>query len=126
MKLENGYRLCLHKIYSCGLSYYHPHNWESACLILEGSYLMKLGSKDEIYTEILIGPGYSYEMIKPFIWHSVNPIFYPVYSIMMIGNKFKNFESQPRSPFEGENPSLFLEEKTDLLNRFRALISKNS
>jgi hypothetical protein len=88
--LPNGLRCCLHKFDPCNVeeSFYHPHPWPGAFVIMDGSYRMKVGlafdrtSKpldviDEIFHKFS-----SYSITNPLTFHSVIPLE-TVYSVMV-------------------------------------------
>ncbi|MCB1111685.1 MAG: hypothetical protein KDK72_03380 [Chlamydiia bacterium] len=64
-----------------GENLYHPHAWASCMRILEGSYDQDLGYADRCginaeppkLCQTTHGPGDSYQMNHPWLWHQVNP-----------------------------------------------------
>jgi len=85
-------RVFLHKIEVCKSSseaLYHPHKWDSAMEILNGTYEMGIGysQTNEIpktCCKIILNTGNQYEMTEPDGWHYVRPIT-NCYTLMVTG-----------------------------------------
>jgi len=90
---NDEYRILIHKIYPCDIwndddVLYHPHPWKSAIHVLpigNGVYKHVIGSKDGNYCSMEVHGEMYYEMLDPNAYHSVQPIYEPVYSVMLIG-----------------------------------------
>jgi len=88
------YRVCLHAFDACDVheAFLHPHPWPGAFLVLEGSYIQKLGfsqTKDkdsvpDMFYRELLSAGSCYEILDQRIWHSVQPLT-RCYTIMLNG-----------------------------------------
>lgn len=119
-----SYRLCLHIIHPCNKPFYHPHDWESACYILFNSYKMKLGlGSNSMLIESVYASGSFYEMIYPNLWHSVEPLNgLPVFSIMLMGNKYSEPVEPLKRPEKHENQLLCFDEIEKQLNAFKVLL----
>lgn len=93
-----GLRVCLHRFEGCDPqeSFYHPHPWPGAFIILEGAYNMKLGysadreSPPKPVAQIKMVAGSRYEIIEPMTWHTVEPITDVVYTVMINGQPWKS------------------------------------
>lgn len=88
----DDFRICLHKFDVCDTheSFFHPHPWPGAFVILEGKYKMKVGRSSDrtrppkdVMT-VILGKKSSYEIVEPLTWHSVIPLE-TSYSIMLNG-----------------------------------------
>ncbi len=85
-------RVCLHRFETCDEdeSFFHPHPWPGAFLILSGGYLMGVGysqsriEKPERVMTLNLSKWCSYEIVEPNTWHSVNPSG-ETYSVMVNG-----------------------------------------
>ena len=128
----DGYRICLHKIYSCknGEALYHPHPWSAAFHILDGKYETGFGyseTEDEpkiLSKVITIGEMY-YEMTDPNTWHYVKPFQQHdfCYSIMLSGDKFENINPAVKKA-DRELKPLSEEKSTSLLQSFLILLEE--
>lgn len=88
----NSLRVCLHKFETCdeNESFFHPHPWPGAFVILSGAYRMGVGHS----TSLVDKPAHvltldltkwcRYEITEPTTWHSVTPRGV-VYSVMVNG-----------------------------------------
>lgn len=86
----SDYRICLHRIHPCDVSFFHPHPWPSTMRVLSGNYEMSVGYGEgekvpPISSRIILAPGSSYEMTEVNGWHSVRPLGGPVMSLMVTG-----------------------------------------
>lgn len=115
------YRVYLHKIEPCNDSIealYHPHPWKSAIKILKGSYEMGVGHSKTIEVpktdcKLILPAGTQYEMTEKDSWHYVNPLRYPVYSIMVTGELTKReMPIEPKKSFR----KLHIQEIEDIIN----------
>lgn len=88
--LPNGLRCCLHKFDPCNVeeSFYHPHPWPGAFVVLDGAYRMKVGLAPDRFAgpvEVMdtIYQRYStYAITNPLTFHSVIPLM-ETYSVMV-------------------------------------------
>lgn len=124
------YRVNLHKIHPCEdkESFFHPHPWPSAMKIIGGLYRMDVG-----YGEGLIEPsvistcwlnaGSYYEMTDMNAWHSVRPIRFPVYSIMLTG---KPWEREMPKHDHGKLPPLSPEQEKSVFDMFCLIYKKKN
>lgn len=118
-----SHRLCLHIIHPCNKPFYHPHDWESACYILFNRYKMKLGVGKMFINESIYSSGSFYEMTHPDLWHSVEPLDgLPVFSIMLMGNKYTAPVEPLKRPKKHENQMLSFDETEKQLNAFKVLL----
>ena len=116
------FRVFLHKIEPCSDSIealYHPHKWDSAMEILQGSYEMGIGHSDtneipKTDCKLILNKGAKYEMTEPNGWHYVNPLYKkPVFTIMISGKL--NGREMPIEPNK-EFRSLKSDEVLEILN----------
>lgn len=87
------YRLNLHRLLPCEAEecFVHPHPWPSAMKIVKGNYRMsvsygaglKMPPVDSMMFDLTAGS--SYDMTDPNMWHAVQPLDEPVWSIMLTG-----------------------------------------
>ena len=100
------YRVCLHGFHECDSdeAFIHPHPWTGAFLLLEGSYVQKLGfsqtkEKDSVpeffYREVLETYS-SYEILDQRIWHSVQPLT-RCYTVMLNGKPWEDAHGAVRT-----------------------------
>lgn len=88
-----NYRLYLHFIHPCedGEALYHPHPWESAIHVLEGSYETGFGfgeglDEPEVFGKVFVPSGNMYyDMTHKDGWHYVRPIGGVCSSVMLAG-----------------------------------------
>lgn len=133
----HGERICLHKIYPIPdgiIPYYHPHPWAFKVKLFSGEYYMNIGRNlSESDLENLIAPpvcarfrltaGSCYEMNDPLVWHTVEPINDPVYSVIHITECWKrrvsNCDAQKRLSNQQVVDLLheFVEKFGDILSR---------
>lgn len=76
-----NYRIFLHEIDPCSVAeaLVHPHAWNSAMFLGDGSYVMLTGKSStndppKILERTVLASGSSYEMIDPDSWHAVAPL----------------------------------------------------
>jgi hypothetical protein len=90
--LPDGNRICLHRFdpFSAGESFYHPHPWPGAFVVLGGKYHMKVGMAPdrtspprEVLEEVLT-TGAAYSITDPLTFHSVTPLD-TTYTVMLNG-----------------------------------------
>lgn len=114
------YRIFLHKIQPCKSNIealYHPHKWDSAMLILDGSYEMGIGRSNnndipKTDCHLILPKGTMYEMTEKDSWHYVNPINGPCYTLMVTGKlNGRNMPLEPNKEFRNLN----VEEIEDIL-----------
>ena len=129
----NGYRICLHKIFSCRKedALYHPHPWSAAFHILDGSYETGLGYSEtenppKILSTIKSKGDMYYEMTDPNTWHYVRPTNKNdwCYSIMVNGENFDNINPGVTSPGV-KLKELSDEKKMSMLRSFQVLYETN-
>lgn len=95
MQYDDEHRLLIHKIHPCTKeeALFHPHPWKSAVHVLPigGSYGHSVGTiihpnvDNQIYCEMEVHGEMYYEMLNMDSCHSVRPIGFPVYTVMLIG-----------------------------------------
>jgi hypothetical protein len=86
------YRVCLHKFDVCDEteSFYHPHPWPGAFIVLSGSYLMDVGrsvdrlSAPKEVMSLKLTRNSMYEITDPLTWHKITPLE-PTYTVMING-----------------------------------------
>jgi hypothetical protein len=91
----NDLRVCLHKFETCSEeeSFFHPHPWPGAFLVLSGGYRMGVGysqSRTEQPKSVLtvdLTKWSRYEITDPNTWHSVTPSGL-TYSVMVNGTSW--------------------------------------
>lgn len=118
-------RVMVHKIEPCtpDEALLHPHPWESYVKLIKGSYLTAIGTSNEYdlppiaFAELKLSSGDYYSILSPKIWHSVAPLIDPVYSLMILGEKFENFKAplKPRKKFR----ELTKEEIDDIIENIK-------
>lgn len=77
-----NFRMCLHRFATCDEheSFLHPHPWPGAFLIVQGSYLMGVGTSPDRFSKpteaakFLMNQGSRYSIVNPLTWHSVTPL----------------------------------------------------
>lgn len=90
-------RVCLHRFEVCEEeeAFLHPHPWDGAFKLLEGSYLMKVGiSKDrkshpDFATKIKLTAGCQYAMTNPLTFHAITPLS-ECYTVMLNGTPYSS------------------------------------
>jgi len=94
MQYDDEHRLLIHKIHPCTKeeALFHPHPWKSAVHVLPvgGGYghsvgVMNMFGDKHIHCEMEVHGEMYYEMLKQVTCHSVRPIGFPVYTVMLIG-----------------------------------------
>jgi len=94
--LENGNRICLHKFNPCDTheAFQHPHPWPGAFIVLQGSYLMQIGTckdREDRYprpvSSHILRRWAAYEILEPLTWHSVVPLE-TTFTVMINGKPF--------------------------------------
>lgn len=86
----NGLRCCLHKFDPCHTheAFKHPHPWKGGFGIMDGSYLMKIGtakdrfSQPDFYESLVMTKFSMYSIENPLTFHSVIPLE-TTYTIMV-------------------------------------------
>lgn len=82
-QLDNGMRLCIHRFEPCSNAeaFRHPHPWPGAFLVIGGRYVQhvwlakdKDDKEPERVMEMALSRGALYEISKPMVWHSVQPL----------------------------------------------------
>lgn len=98
-------RIYLHFIHPCPLeqALFHPHPWESAMGIHEGSYKMLLGygsgeTRPPARHLVILGPGSRYQMTDPDEWHCAAPDGGIAKTVMITGRRFERWSPRPRKP----------------------------
>lgn len=84
---------------------YHPHPWQSAIKLINGSYEMGIGHSETDETpvtdcKIILNQGSSYEMLEENACHYVSPKSEFVYSLMVTGKR--NGRKMPLEPEDGK------------------------
>lgn len=116
--LGKNIRVFIHRIeYTDEPVYFHPHKWESAMLILSGSYEMGIGHSEtneppKIDCKLILPTETMYEMTEKDSWHYVKPVKSSCYTLMVTGD-LNNREMPIESPKEYRK--LFYEEIYALL-----------
>lgn len=140
-------RICLHAIHKCNPdeALYHPHPWPSSMKVLEGNY--RMGLSDEVGTSpypnggdysrlgeflhtqgfklreiatVELSSGSYYEMPEEKGWHYVQPLDDVVYTLMYIGQPFKN-KSNGAKKADKDLKRLPEERVSELLLKFKEL-----
>ena len=99
-QFDADHRVYLHRIYPCEEALFHPHPWPSAVHILGGAYEMNVGYgpgdvPPPVAATALLFKGSKYEMVDPDGWHSVRPVLFPCYSVMITGPKWDRWSPSP-------------------------------
>lgn len=113
-------RIFLHKIeQTYSEVFIHPHKWDSAMLIIDGSYEMGIGHSEtnedpmhKLDSTLILPTGTMYEMMDKDAWHYVKPIGGDCYTLMISGKL--NGREMPKYPPK-EYRTLTYEEIFDLL-----------
>jgi len=133
MQYDDEHRLLLHKIHPCTKeeALFHPHPWKSAVHVLGigGTYGHTVGTinhhngSSEVYCEMEVEGEMYYEMLNIEGCHSVRPIGYALYSVMLIGKPiWKDADDMFHESIDIKPTNLQplnYEDKEDLLDVFR-------
>jgi len=123
-------RICLHKFKPCDRheSFYHPHPWPAAFVVLSGGYYMRTGrykdfnsDEDDLNTSIYLSAGSGYEMTDPLLGHSITPVT-DTYTIMINGPEYEKQHIGCRRTKGKDLEKLSDRDKEDGLLVFNALI----
>lgn len=125
------HRICLHRFDECldTDSFFHPHPWPGAFIILDGQYSQTIGhSKDLIsdpleVAEFKLKAGSSYEISSPLTWHKITPSV-ETHTIMLNGQPFENPHKSVRNTKGKDLDKLSEEDKLTHLNKFKVLIER--
>ncbi len=82
------YRLSLHFIYPCEESLIHPHVWESAMHVIDGTYEMGLFSNEgelKNVSKIISTGEFYYEMLERNSQHYIKPVNSVCKTVMLTG-----------------------------------------
>lgn len=118
------HRINLHHFSECEPSeeFPHPHPWQMAVRILEGSYSMSIGRSSDPnvlpikFEQKIFRPGDSYEMLDADEWHALRPLGTEVLSLMVSGPPI-----YPQNRKRANTPvrELFPDERQVILERFK-------
>jgi len=121
--LVNGNRLSLHRIHPCEEdgAFFHPHPWPSAVQVFSGRYEMKIGygsglEPPPVAMTMILNKGSLYEMVDPDAWHSVRPIGFKSWSMMVNGPAWNR--PMPKTPQRILKP-LSQERMSEILSSFQ-------
>lgn len=105
-----GYRIYLHRIFSCKRAFFHPHPWPSAVRVIGASagtrstYEMGVGfSSNERHDPpphaavMFVSDGFKYVMDHPDAWHYVKILGAPSVSLMVSGPVWDRPGGAPRT-----------------------------
>lgn len=130
-----NYRVCLHKFDKCDTddSFYHPHPWPGAFVVLSGAYQMKIGrskgraSEPVDVAEFIMRDGSAYEISDPLTWHSVTPLT-TTYTIMVNGKPWdKNVAHKSVRTTKGKDlEKMSPEEVSTQIEIFKLLLGKGT
>jgi hypothetical protein len=92
---RDDHSVYLHYIQPCQrkVASYHPHPWPMAAKVLSGRYGLSFGYGEGLEPppegiELVIGPGQTYTMTDPNVWHRVWPLREPTCSLMVAGPRW--------------------------------------
>lgn len=130
-----SHRVCLHKFDACNTdeSFYHPHPWSGAFIVLSGAYRMKIGrskgraSEPVDVAEFIMRAGSAYEISDPLTWHSVTPLT-TTYTVMINGEPWeKNVAHKSVRTTKGKDlEKMSPEEVRTQLEIFKLLLGKGN
>lgn len=126
-------RVCLHRFEVCEPeeSFFHPHPWAGAFVVLQGGYRMGVGysqsrtEKPKPVMVIELSEGCRYEITDPNTWHSVTPLGL-TYSVMINTAPWTpDFAHQDVRTTKGKDLEIMSDEAlTEHLQTFKGLIGK--
>ena len=128
----NDLRVCLHKFETCSEeeSFFHPHPWPGAFLVLSGGYRMGVGhsqsltAKPDHVVTIDLTKWCRYEITEPTTWHSVTPSGL-TYSVMVNGPPWGHLAHQDVRTTKGKDLEKMSDESLEEhLRAFRFLIEE--
>jgi hypothetical protein len=123
-------RICLHKFKPCDRheSFYHPHPWPAAFVVLSGGYYMRTGrykdfnsDENDSNVSVYLRSGSGYEMTDPLLGHSITPVT-DTYTIMINGPEYEKQHIGCRRTKGKDLEKLSDRDKEDALLVFNALI----
>lgn len=126
------YRICLHRFDVCDdhESFYHPHPWPGAFVVLQGAYMMDVGMSIDRFGHPLnvasfcLRPNSMYEITNPLTWHKITPLE-PTYTVMINGKPWDKetvAHTAVRTTQGKDLDKMSLVDITNELVRFAALI----
>lgn len=124
-------RLSLHRIHPCKQPLKHVHPWPSIVRVLSGSYNMEVGRVNsngaggwnyDLLGTFLMTAGSEYNLVAEDAWHTVNPIYSPSISLMLMGKPWEPHPSMKDQPKPGELKPLHEESVLDILKEVRYVL----
>lgn len=126
-------RVCLHRFEVCDEeeSFFHPHPWAGAFIIMDGGYKMGVGysqsrtEKPKPVMSLELSKWCKYEITDPNTWHSVTPLGL-TYSIMVNGAPWdKDFAHQDVRTTKGKDLDKMSDaDLTEHLRTFQMLLGE--
>lgn len=127
-------RICLHRFEVCDEeeAFLHPHPWDGAFRLLQGSYIMKVGiskdriSKPDFAAKVILTPGCQYAMTNPLSFHAITPIS-ECFTVMLNGTPYKpDFAHQDVKTTKGKDlQEMSPNELLTHLNKYKELLGCN-